>query len=156
VAHNDTKINNVVFDGEKRGRPRALCVIDLDTVMPGSSLFDFGDLVRSTACPVPEDETNLDAVAIDLGLFEALTEGYLAGVREKLIEEETALMAQSGMVITFETGLRFLTDFLVGDVYFKTQRADHNLDRARVQLALLRSMEQKRPHMEEIVRRNAH
>jgi hypothetical protein len=156
VTHNDTKINNVVFDGAQRQRPRALCVIDLDTVMPGSSLFDFGDLVRSSACPLPEDETDLGAVAIDLGLFEALTRGYLAGAREKLIGQETALLARSGMVITFEAGLRFLTDFLVGDVYFKTRRADQNLDRARTQFALLRSMERKRSEMEEIVGRYAY
>ena len=155
VAHNDTKINNVIFDDKAAYGPRALCVIDLDTVMPGSALFDFGDLVRSSVCPRPEDETDLDTIAIDTGLFEAIVKGFLEGADIGLAEEEIRLTVPSSMVITFETGLRFLTDFLAGDVYFRTARPEHNLDRARMQFRLLCSMERMKNEMEDIVGRHA-
>ena len=153
VAHNDTKINNVVFaDGDKE-RPTALCVIDLDTVMPGSPLFDFGDLVRSSVCRCPEDETNLDAIHVDLDIFEALAAGFFgSGGSVWLTEKERDLLVTASMVITMETGLRFLTDYLVGDVYFRTERPRHNLDRARAQLRLLTEMEKKRDALERIVK----
>jgi hypothetical protein len=158
VAHNDTKINNVVFDDRQKGGPRALCVIDLDTVMPGSSLYDFGDLVRSCVCNRPEDETDLDAIGVNLDLFRALVKGFCGdrdGGRIIFTGEERELLVAASMVITFETGLRFLTDYLSGDVYFRVGRLRHNLDRARAQFRLLTDMEQKRDMMERIVTETA-
>ncbi len=155
VTHNDTKINNVVFGEGRDARPRALCVIDLDTVMPGSALFDFGDLVRSSVCTRPEDETDVDTIEVNLDLFESLVSGYLEGSRELLSGREIELLTRAGMVITLETGLRFLTDFLAGDVYFKTSRPRHNLDRARSQFRLLESMEKHRREMDEIITRRS-
>jgi len=153
VAHNDTKINNVVFAEGDRERPTALCVIDLDTVMPGSPLFDFGDLVRSSVCRRPEDETDLDAIHVDLDIFEALAAGFLGrGGGVWLTEKERDLLVTASLVITLETGLRFLTDYLAGDVYFRTKRPHHNLDRARTQLRLLTEMEKKRDAMERIIK----
>jgi hypothetical protein len=157
VTHNDTKINNVVFDDDRSGGPKALCVIDLDTVMPGSSLYDFGDLVRSCVCNRPEDETDLDAVGVNLDLFRALVSGF-CGKREQaatLTERERELLVAGSMVITLETGLRFLTDHLLGDVYFKIGRPRHNLERARAQFRLLEDMERQRDTMERIVMESA-
>ncbi len=158
VTHNDTKINNVIFDDDRSGEPRALCVIDLDTVMPGSSLYDFGDLVRSCVCNRPEDETDLDAVGINLDLFRALVRGF-CGQREAatapLTEKERELLVAASMVITLETGLRFLTDHLLGDIYFKIGRPRQNLDRARAQFRLLENMVRERDMMEQIVMESA-
>jgi len=153
VTHNDTKINNVIFDGGIRKQPSALCVIDLDTVMPGSILFDFGDMVRATTCPASEDERNLDKISVDMGLFEVLICGYLKGAKDFINEREIGLMAASGRVLTFETGIRFLTDYLLGDRYFRTDRPDHNLDRARTQFRMVECMENMAGEMEEIVGR---
>jgi hypothetical protein len=133
VVHNDCKLNNVLFD-ERSGE--ALCVIDLDTVMPGSVLADFGDLARTAACPAPEDERDLARVGVDARLYEALVRGYLAGTAGMLAPVEVALLPLAGPLIALETGIRFLADHLSGDAYFRIHRPGHNLDRARVQLRL--------------------
>ena len=133
VVHNDCKLNNVLFD-EASGE--GLCVIDLDTVMPGSVLADFGDLARTAACPAPEDETDLSRVRVDAALYGALVRGYLAGTGALLEPVEIALLPLAGPLIALETGIRFLTDHLAGDVYFRIHRPGHNLDRARVQMRL--------------------
>jgi Ser/Thr protein kinase RdoA (MazF antagonist) len=137
-VHNDCKINNVLLD-EASGE--ALCVIDLDTVMEGTVLFDFGDLVRTAACPAAEDEPDLDAVRFDLGLFEALARGYLAGGAGFLGEAEIAALPLAGSTLALENAVRFLTDHLEGDVYFRIHRPGHNLDRARAQLRLVERMD---------------
>jgi hypothetical protein len=155
VTHNDTKINNIIFDGKERPAsreaPRALCVIDLDTVMPGSILYDFGDLVRTTTATAAEDERDLDRVSFNIPLFEALISGYLKSGRDLITESERSLLSTCGSVITFETGLRFLTDYLEGDVYFKVAREHHNLERARTQFKLVQCMENAMGEMERIV-----
>ena len=133
VVHNDCKLNNVLFD-EATGE--ALCVIDLDTVMPGTVLADFGDLARTAACPAPEDERDLARVVVDARLYEALVRGYRAGAGALLEPVEIALLPLAGPLIALETGVRFLTDHLAGDVYFRIHRPAHNLDRAQVQLRL--------------------
>jgi Ser/Thr protein kinase RdoA (MazF antagonist) len=133
VVHNDCKLNNVLFDERTS---EGLCVIDLDTVMPGSVLADFGDLVRTAACPAPEDEPDLARVRVDARLYEALVRGYRAGTGGLLTPVEIALLPLAGPLIALETGVRFLTDHLSGDVYFRIHRPGHNLDRARVQLRL--------------------
>ena len=149
ITHNDTKINNVLFD-DVTGE--AVCVIDLDTTMPGSALYDFGDMVRTTTCFAAEDERDLSRVEIDMDMFAALSRGYLEETREFLTEKEIGLLVFSGRLITFTIGLRFLTDFLEGDVYFKVHRAGHNLDRARSQFALVRSLEEREGEMNEVIR----
>ncbi|MAT46376.1 MAG: mucin desulfatase [Verrucomicrobiaceae bacterium] len=133
ITHNDTKINNVLFDMET---DEAVCVIDLDTVMPGLSLYDFGDLVRTAINPVAEDERDLAKVEMRAGIFEALVEGYLASAGRVLNEAEVSQMAFSGRLISIELGMRFLTDHLNGDQYFRVHREHQNLDRARTQLRL--------------------
>lgn len=133
ITHNDTKINNVLFDVET---DEAVCVIDLDTVMPGLSLYDFGDLVRTATNPAAEDEPELDKVEMRLPIFESLVEGYLSSAGGVLNEVEIENLAFSGRLITLELGIRFLTDHLNGDQYFRVQREGHNLDRARTQLRL--------------------
>jgi Ser/Thr protein kinase RdoA (MazF antagonist) len=133
ITHNDTKLNNVMLDD---ATGRAVCVIDLDTVMPGLALYDFGDLVRSATNAAPEDGTDLARAVARPEIFTALAEGYLSTARDFLLPAELAELAFSGRLITFEIGLRFLTDFLEGDVYFKTKRPGHNLDRARNQFSL--------------------
>ncbi|MBN1571903.1 MAG: phosphotransferase [Deltaproteobacteria bacterium] len=153
VTHNDTKINNVIFEGGMGSLPRALCVIDLDTVMPGSLLYDFGDQVRTTTSSSAEDEPDLEKIAFDLGLFEALVRGYLEACSGFITGEERRLLPVCGRVITFETGLRFLTDYLMGDKYFKIERAGQNLDRARTQFRLVSLMEELEREMEAVVRR---
>jgi hypothetical protein len=137
VVHNDCKINNVLFDDASG---EGLCVIDLDTVMPGSVLCDFGDLVRTATCPTPEDETDLSRVRFDLDLFRALAGGYRSGMGPLLTPAELRLLPVAGPALTLENALRFLTDHLEGDVYFRTQRPGHNLDRCRTQLRLLDHM----------------
>jgi len=138
VVHGDTKLNNVLFD---RGTQAARCVVDLDTCMPGWSLYDFGDLVRFTAATSAEDERDLSRVGMDLGLYHALVRGYLEGTAGFLTAEERELMPFAARLVTLTIGMRFLADHLAGDRYFKIARAGHNLDRARVQLALVASME---------------
>lgn len=150
ITHNDTKLNNVMIDDATQ---EGLCVIDLDTVMPGLALYDFGDMVRSATNSTAEDEPDVTKVHARLPIFEALIEGYLAAARPFLTPVELAHLVISGQLITFEIGLRFLTDHLEGDVYFRTHRPGHNLDRARNQFALLRSLENQRDAMEAIVQR---
>ena len=150
ITHNDTKINNVMIDGET---DEAVCVIDLDTVMPGSVLYDFGDLVRSAVSPAAEDEQDLSKVQMRMSIFEALVEGYIDAAQDFLNDEEVSLLSFSAKLITFEIGIRFLTDHLEGDVYFKTQRENHNLDRCRTQLALVERIEEQLPEMERFTRK---
>ena len=138
VTHNDTKINNVMIDAAS---DEAVCVIDLDTVMPGLSLCDFGDLVRTAASPSAEDERDLSKVGVRDDLFAALVRGYLSATGGFLTRAERECLVGAAEVIVFTIGLRFLTDHLEGDVYFRVHREGHNLDRARTQFALLRSLE---------------
>jgi Ser/Thr protein kinase RdoA (MazF antagonist) len=149
TIHNDTKLNNVLLD-EKTGE--GLCVIDLDTVMPGLGVWDFGDLVRSAANPAPEDEKDLRRVEVDVQLFESITRGWLEALSGSLPASERGALLTGAKVITLECGVRFLTDYLEGDRYFRTHRPGQNLDRCRVQLALLRSLEQHEEALEGIVR----
>jgi Ser/Thr protein kinase RdoA (MazF antagonist) len=139
VTHNDTKVNNVLLDD---ATGEGLCVVDLDTVMPGLSLYDFGDLVRSAVSPAAEDEVDLTRVTVDVSRFKALTLGYLAGLGGALLPLERANLIGAGMLLTYECGVRFLTDHLEGDVYFRTHRPEQNRDRARAQLALVGALEQ--------------
>ena len=140
ICHNDTKMNNILID---ESDPRALCVIDLDTVMPGTSLFDLGDLIRTVANREAEDERDPSKIEFDLTYFEALLGGYLSGAMEFLTRAELDLLCEAGRNITQIMGLRFLTDYLEGDHYYHTDRPDHNLDRCRTQIALIRSMDEK-------------
>lgn len=149
VTHNDTKINNVMLD---RDTGEALCVIDLDTVMAGSALYDYGDAIRFGASTAAEDERNLSRVGLDIGLFAGFSEGFIARTAGGLTRAELENLPLGALVMTFEVGLRFLTDYLDGDVYFRTEYPDHNLVRARCQFRLLEDMEQKREQMEGIVR----
>ena len=148
VTHNDTKINNLLLD---RFTGEGVCVIDLDTVMPGLALYDFGDLVRTATSPTPEDERDLSKVKMRMPLFRALASGYLEGTRGFLTTTERGLLAFSGRLITFEIGLRFLTDYLEGDVYFKIHREGQNLDRCRSQFALVRSIAAQEDEMDLLV-----
>jgi len=153
VAHNDTKLNNVMFD-EHSGR--AICVIDLDTVMPGSVLYDFGDLVRSATISAAEDETDLSKVRMRMDYYEALVEGYLSTAMDFLTEAEVGNLSMAGKIITIEVGLRFLTDYLSGDEYFRIHRADQNLDRCRAQFALAASIDGQFDEMQQAVARVAY
>ena len=148
VTHNDTKLNNVLLDD---ATGEGICVIDLDTVMPGLALYDFGDMVRTMTSPAKEDERDLAKVAMQFPMFEALARGYLNSTAELLTPAEKKFLPFSGQLITFETGIRFLTDFLAGDTYFKVQRKDHNLDRCRRQFKLVESLEQQEAAMDKLV-----
>jgi Ser/Thr protein kinase RdoA (MazF antagonist) len=150
ICHNDTKMNNILIDDADS---KALCVIDLDTVMPGTSLFDVGDLIRTVTTTAAEDETDISKIEFDTAFFESLLEGYLAEALEFLSEEEIALIAESGRMITQIMALRFLTDYLEGDHYYHIKRPDHNLDRCRNQIALIRSMDSKWEAVLEIVQK---
>ncbi len=145
ITHNDTKINNVMLHEET---DEAVCVIDLDTVMPGLALYDFGDMVRTATCQAEEDEEDLSKVSMQMELFKSLAEGYLDAAHEFLTPEEIALLPFSGWLITTEIGIRFLTDYLDGDKYFRTHKPEHNLIRARNQFALARSIRKSLPEME--------
>lgn len=148
VTHNDTKLNNVMLDA-KTGK--GICVIDLDTVMPGLSVNDFGDSIRFGANTAAEDETDLDKVSLDTGLYEQYVKGFLEGCRGSLTEKELAMLPTGAKIMTLECGMRFLTDFLAGDTYFRIHRERHNLDRCRTQFALAADMERKWRQMEELV-----
>ena len=148
VTHNDTKVNNVMMD-EVTGD--YLTVIDLDTVMPGSALYDYGDGVRSAASNALEDETNLDEVYLNNELFESYTDGYLSEMAPYLLEDEVCNMAEAIEVITFELGLRFLNDYINGDTYFKTNYDKHNLVRARNQFKLFQDIQAKLPYIYEYI-----
>jgi Phosphotransferase enzyme family len=148
VTHNDTKFNNVMLDD---ATGEGICVIDLDTVMPGVALYDFGDMVRTTTSPAKEDERDLSKVTMQFPMFEALVRGYLSSAGKFLTSPEKKLLAFSGKLITFEIGLRFLTDYLEGDTYFKVHRDGHNLDRCRTQFKLVESIEQQEKEMNKLV-----
>ena len=152
AVHNDAKMSNVLLDA-KSGQ--ALCVVDLDTVMPGSTLYDFGDMMRTMLCAAPEDEQDLTKVTADPVMFEALATGYLRAARPILNDAEIALMVHSGVLISLETGVRFLTDHLDGDHYFRVHRENQNLDRAQAQFSLVRSILEQRSKLEAIVQRLA-
>lgn len=148
ITHNDTKFNNVMLDvltGE------AMCIVDLDTVMPGCALYDFGDMVRTTTSPTLEDEPDLSKVKMQMPMFKKLAEGYLSTAGNFLTKSEKALIAFSGKLITFEIGIRFLTDFLSGDTYFRIHRPAHNLDRCRTQFKLVESIERQEAAMQKHV-----
>lgn len=148
ITHNDTKFNNVMLD-MKTGE--AMCVVDLDTVMPGCALYDFGDMVRTTTSPTLEDEKDLAKVTMQMPVFKKLAEGYFSNAGSFLTQAEKNLMAFSGKLITFEIGIRFLTDFLSGDTYFRIHRPGHNLDRSRTQFKLVESIEQQEKAMQKFV-----
>ncbi len=149
---NDTKINNVMVDD---ATGEGICVIDLDTVMPGLALYDFGDEVRTTTCGAAEDERDLSKVEMQMPDFEALTRGYLSTAGGFLTKTEKAHLPFSGKLITFEIGIRFLTDHLNGDVSFKIHRAGHNLDRCRTQFKLVESIARQEEAMRKVVERGA-
>lgn len=148
VTHNDTKLNNVMIDN-KSGE--GICVVDLDTVMPGSLLYDYGDSLRFGTNNSDEDDKNLDNVFCRLDLFDVFTKGYLEELREVLTPKEIELLPFSAKLMTLECGMRFLGDYLNGDTYFKIHREGHNLDRARTQIKLVADMEKKENEMKEIV-----
>ena len=150
ITHNDTKINNVMLDEET---DQAVCVIDLDTVMPGLSLYDFGDMVRTATCPAAEDETDLSKVFMQMPFFESLAEGYLDAAHGFLTPAEIDNLAFAGWLITTEIGIRFLTDYLDGDKYFRVDYPGHNLVRARNQIKLAQSIEEHLPAMQRYIRR---
>lgn len=149
VTHNDLKFNNVMFDKETG---KGIAVVDLDTCMPGSILYDFGDLVRNTSVPANEDETDLSRVYMDISFFRALAEGYFEPIHAHVTAAEWELVAFAPRLMTLTIGVRFLTDYLQGDTYFKTEYATHNLDRARNQFKIVESMEAQAGEMEAIVR----
>ncbi len=146
VTHNDTKLNNLLFD-KKTGEP--LCVVDLDTVMPGLSLYDFGDAVRFGASTAAEDEPDLNKVHFSLPHFEAYVEGYRSSAGEKLTALEYELMPEGARLMTLECGMRFLADYLNGDIYFHTEHPAHNLERARTQFVLVEDMERQWDRMKQ-------
>jgi Ser/Thr protein kinase RdoA (MazF antagonist) len=149
VTHNDTKFSNVLIDDDSG---EGICVIDLDTVMPGLALYDFGDMVRSATSPGSEDERDLSRVSMQFSMFEALLRGYLASAGSFLDKAEKQYLAFAGKLITFEQGIRFLTDYLAGDTYYKVHRDAHNLDRCRTQFKLVESIERQEERMEQLVR----
>ena len=149
VTHNDTKINNILFDQETG---KAVCVIDLDTVMPGSMLYDFGDALRMGGSTAAEDETDLDKVWFDKECFEAFAKGYLSEMKDSLNEKEISLMPLSVKLMTYECGIKFLTDNLNGDTYFKIHREHHNLDRCRNQFKLVADITAKEAELAEIIK----
>ncbi|MBI5381567.1 MAG: aminoglycoside phosphotransferase family protein [Opitutae bacterium] len=148
ATHNDTKFNNVMLDADSG---KALCVVDLDTVMPGLVLYDFGDMVRTTTSPTLEDELDLSKVKMHFPMFEALTRGYLEAASGFLTSAERSYLAFAGRLITFTIGIRFLTDFLLGDTYFRVHRAAHNLDRCRTQFKLVESIARQESAMQKLV-----
>ena len=148
VTHNDTKFNNVMLDD---ATGEGICVIDLDTVMPGLALYDFGDMVRTTTSPAQEDEQDLSKVTMQFPMFEALVRGYLASAGDFLTGAEKECLTLAGKLITLEIGIRFLTDYLAGDTYFKVHRSDQNLDRCRTQFKLVESIEKQEEKMNRLV-----
>jgi len=148
VTHNDTKLNNVLFDKKTN---KCIAVIDFDTVMPGSLCYDFGDAIRFGCNTSTEDDTNLSRVNFDINLFRAFAEGYLGSVGNGITQAEKDSLAFSSVLMTYECGMRFLGDYIDGDKYFKTARESHNLDRARTQFKLIEDMEKVLPEMEKIV-----
>ncbi|MCP5542941.1 MAG: aminoglycoside phosphotransferase family protein [Akkermansiaceae bacterium] len=148
VTHNDTKLSNVLID-DRSGE--GVCVVDLDTVMPGLCLYDFGDLVRTCVSPVEEDSTDLTSIQVRMPVFRALARGFLKEMVRVLTPSETANLAFSGKLLTYEVALRFLTDHILGDTYFGAKRPDHNLQRARNQFQLVRRLEALEDEMNDYV-----
>lgn len=151
VTHNDTKVNNVMMNKLTKDYT---AVIDLDTVMPGSMLFDYGDGIRSTASSAPEDETDLQKIYLRHDLFEAYTDGYLSEMAPFLTDTELSLMGESIRVITLELAIRFINDYINGDTYFKINYPTHNLDRTRAQLRLVEDIEQNLPYINNYIRQS--
>lgn len=149
TTHNDTKLNNVLID-DLTGE--GCCVIDLDTVMPGLPHYDFGDMVRTGTSPAAEDERDLTKVTMRFGMYESLLQGFLTGAGSFLNPVEREMLPFAGKLITLEIGIRFLTDYLEGDRYFKIKRPDHNLDRCRTQLKLVESIEAQLPQMQNLLK----
>ena len=149
ITHNDTKFNNILLDEDNK----ALCVIDLDTVMPGYVHYDFGDAIRTVANTASEDENDLSRIKMDINLFKAYSEGYLSETVETLNDVEKEFLAFAPRLITYTIAVRFLTDFIDGDHYFKIHHELHNLQRARAQLQLLKSMEGQYEEMKRIIRK---
>ena len=150
VTHNDTKLNNILFD---KCTDEPICIVDLDTVMPGLSLYDFGDAIRFGANTAAEDEKDLSKVSLDLNLYEQYVRGFLSSAGDSLTVEEVKYLPLGAKMMTFECGMRFLTDFIDGDVYFRTHYPEHNLDRCHTQFALVYDMERKFEQMHEITRK---
>lgn len=148
VTHNDTKLDNILFDLDT---DQAICLIDLDTIMPGSALFDFGDALRAMGNPCAEDEADLEKVKLQMPVFEAYTQGYLATSGDILTEQELSWLALSPWLITIEIGMRFLSDYLQGNQYFRIHYPEQNLNRCRTQFKLASDMETQRSLMESIV-----
>ena len=148
VTHNDTKLNNVLIDNESG---KAVCVIDLDTVMPGSSLYDYGDAIRFGASTAAEDEKDLSKITVNMELFKLFTKGFVEEIANALTKEEIHYLPLGAKVMTCELALRFLTDYINGDEYFKINSPDHNLIRARAQMKLLTEIEAKYDEMVEYV-----
>ena len=144
VTHNDTKLNNVLIDDESG---KAVCVIDLDTVMPGSTLYDYGDAIRFGASTAAEDEPDLSKISVNMELFRLFTKGFVEEIATVLTKEEIACLPLGAKVMTCELALRFLTDYINGDEYFKINSPDHNLIRARAQMKLLTEIEAKYDEM---------
>ncbi|HOI47232.1 MAG TPA: aminoglycoside phosphotransferase family protein [Bacilli bacterium] len=149
VTHNDTKLNNVMFDNESN---KAICMVDLDTVMPGTVLFDFGDAIRIGASTAAEDEKDLSKVGVELEYFKEFTRGFLKHTNGILVKDEIDNLVNSAIVITLECGMRFLTDHIDGDKYFGIKYPNHNLDRARTQFKMVEEMEKKYEDMIHIVK----
>jgi thiamine kinase-like enzyme len=148
LTHNDTKINNVLFDQETN---QTVCVVDLDTVMPGTVLYDFGDMVRTSTCAAAEDEKDLSKVSMDIKIFSALAKGYLEELNGVITQEEIQNLVYGAELIIYEQAIRFLTDYLEGDPYYKIKYPEHNLDRTKNQFALLKSVQKQKTIMEQIV-----
>lgn len=150
VTHNDTKLNNILFDNKTN---KGICIIDLDTVMPGLSLYDFGDSIRFGANTAAEDERDVSKVSLDLNLYEAYVKGYLSSAKDSLTDLEKEMLPFGAKLMTYECGIRFLMDYLNGDKYFHIAYDDHNLVRARTQFALVADMEKKMDKMLEITKK---
>lgn len=148
VTHNDTKYNNVLIDNNTK---KAICIIDLDTIMPGSLLYDFGDAIRSGCSTALEDEKDLSKVHFDINLFEHFCRGFLKGLGKCITKKESDMLAFSAILMTYECGMRFLDDYLSGDTYFKTSYDEHNLVRCRTQFRLVEEMEEQLDEMNKIV-----
>lgn len=148
ITHNDTKFNNVLLDVKTNEEQ---CVVDLDTVMPGYVLYDFGDMVRTTTSSTMEDEMDLKKVRMRMPFFKALAKGYISGTQGILTKKEKEMMTFSGKLMTFTIGLRFLTDYLSGDTYFRVHRPQHNMDRSRTQIKLIQSIERQEDKMQQFV-----
>ncbi len=150
VTHNDTKLNNILFD---KVTNKGICIIDLDTVMPGLSLYDFGDSIRFGANTAAEDEKDLSKVTLNIPLYEAFVKGYLSSAKVALTDLEKELLPFGAKIMTYECGIRFLTDYLDGDIYFHINYPEHNLDRCRTQFKLVSEMEKKMDLMKEITKK---